>query len=217
MADTSSAGRPPSGSLLDPREVGGLAVAAPQGPAGAALEHGVHLARVQADPPLAAETGRHGAEQLLRQAVLDRLKLAPLDSGQHGAYATGDVEADAAGRDHATPIGVERGDAADRKAVAPVGVGQGEGRFDDAGQAGDVLHLFQYLVVHRVEQRLVGEDHPRYAHAPGRLEAPFDLAHLGQLRPVHGGPRSGLERPAQTSSTHCASQPPSRRATSSAV
>ena len=126
--------------------------------------------------PGAAHAGGYGLEQGVGQPRLDRLGFGPFKAGKQVADAAGDVEADAAGRDDAAGLGVERGDAADRKTVAPMGVGHGEGGFLDAGQGGHVGNLFMDFGVHVAQERLGGEQHARDAHLALGLDPPFIAA-----------------------------------------
>ena len=92
--------------------------------------------------------------------------------------ATGDVEADAAGRDDPSGAHVGGGHAADREPVAPVHVRHRVGGLHDARQGRDVGDLLQRVVTGVAGQQLPGrEDDPRDPHralaldavAPGRL------------------------------------------------
>ena len=177
--------------LLDTVQVGRLAIAALDRPPGAAAQHLVHLFVVQAQLPGAAHAGGYGLEQGVGQPRLDRLGFGSFKAGKQVADAAGDVEADAAGRDDAAGLGVERGDAADRKTVAPMGVGHGIGGLDDAGEAGDVGRLLQDLVVHVLDELGAGEDHRGHAHPAFGRKHPFEIGLPRQSAGVHPFLHSG--------------------------
>ena len=80
----------------------------------------------------AAEAGRHGPEQGVGQPLFDGLYVRNRQTSVKRPHATGDIEADAAGRDDAF-VGVERCNTADREAVAPVRVRHRVGGLDDPG------------------------------------------------------------------------------------
>src|SRR5690606_24648928 len=107
-------------ALLDSLEVHGGAVAALDRPLRAARQHGVHLLVVEADGAGAAEARRNAARKLVGERLLHRTNVLSPQARMRAAHAAGDVEAHAAGRDHAAFAGIERGNPADRKAVAPV-------------------------------------------------------------------------------------------------
>src|SRR5262249_34863438 len=131
-------------ALLEALEIRRLAVLARHGPRGALLRHLVELVRLELDLAAASRAGRDRLQQRLRElaAVLARLLRAHAADRQE-AHAAVDVEADAAGRDHAALGRIEGRHAADREAVAPVNVGHRERRADDARQARDVRDLLE--------------------------------------------------------------------------
>ena len=155
-----------------------------QRPVRAAGEHGVHLGAFEADRPGAADPGGNLGEERIREKRLMRLDLGPRQTGGKQSHAAGDVEADAAGRDHAL-VRVEGRHAADREAVAPVGIGHGVGRLQDTRQPGHVRGLLEDLVVHLLDQIATRVDHRRHPHARVGLDAPFGLGDAGQFRQVH--------------------------------
>jgi hypothetical protein len=108
-----------------------------------------------------------------------RLDLLQSERGENEAHPAVDVEADTAGRDHSVAR-IHPSHAADGKAVAPVGIGHGEAVPDDAGKRRDVRRLLEYLIVHRMQQRLAGEDPDRHAHAraKGRWKLPHAFRDL---------------------------------------
>ena len=93
--------------------------------------------------------------------------------GVQAAHTAGNIEADAAGRDHAALVGVEGRHAADGKAITPVRIGHGVTGLDDAGQGRDVDGLFVDLVVHGADERFIGVDDRRHAHGAVGFDLPF--------------------------------------------
>ena len=134
--------------------------------AGPLFQQRAHFFVVEGVCPGAAHTGRDGVEQGGDQLPHVILHVPVEQVRLHEAHAAIDVVADAAGANDA-PLGrVGRGDAADAEAVTPVDVRHGDAGDLDARQEGDVGHLVGGLVLlHRLHELLVGEDHPRDAHA----------------------------------------------------
>jgi len=151
----------------------------------------------------AAHPGGNRSEQRVAQLVLDRLDHARGQAGGEQPHAAGDVEPHAAGGDDAAFLRVEGGHAADGESIAPVRVGQRKRRFDDPRQRGYVGDLLEHLVVHRLQQRTVGEDDRRHAHGAERLYPP--LRRTDAHAP--GGVHRGLLP--HTSTTHWARHAPS--------
>jgi hypothetical protein len=177
--------------LLDPLQIFGPAVAALHRPLGAAGQHGIHLTVVQVQPAGAAHTRRYPTKQNVGQLFLDGLDVFPLEAGVQAADAAGNIETDAAGRDNAPLLGVERGHATNRKAVAPVGIRHGVGGLDNAGESGHVTDLLIDLEIHVLNQRTSGVDDAGHAHLAGGLDPPLELGFAGQQARVHGNTPHG--------------------------
>ena len=158
-------------------------VAVLHAPARAVLDHPAEFAARTADETAAADPGRNRAEQLVHQFADARPHLLLGQGRQAEAHAAVDVEADAAGRDHAA-VRVHRRHAADREAVAPVAVRHAEGVVDDAGQAGHVGDLVEDAGLHAAQQRLRGDDPRRDPHPllEGDREFPDGIGYFAQLR-----------------------------------
>jgi hypothetical protein len=82
MGDRLGTGAGHGTALLDLVEVLGAAVALPDRPAGAALEHALHFGLVEHDFSGAADPGRDRAEQALRQGFFAGLQIAAPETGQ---------------------------------------------------------------------------------------------------------------------------------------
>src|SRR6185295_6217286 len=99
--------------------------------------------------------------------------------------AAGDIEPDTARRDHTALVRIESGHPADGKSITPVRIWHGARRLHDAWETGDVGDLLEYLLVHGLDQVLVGEDNARHTHPATRLDTPLVAVHPGQFLKVH--------------------------------
>ena len=185
IGDVSRLGPEHPAVLLDVLEVGAGAVALLDRPQGAAGEHLVHFERREPQLALAADSGRDPPGQHVGQFLLVALDLVVGQAGAKGPHAAGDVEADAAGRDDAAGVRIERRDAADGKAVAPMGVRHGVRGLHDPRQGRDVRRLLVDLLVHLPDQLLIREDDHGHPHPAERLDPPLGLGLLLQLLGEH--------------------------------
>ncbi len=136
-------------------------------PARAFHQDSLQVARADLDESRASHAARHIAENLLHQLPQSRPYIALFERGPHQPHAAVDVEADAAGRDHAA-IAIHGRHAADGETVALVNIGHGQARPHDSRQRGHVHGLFQREVFADLRhQGLAGVHHDVGPHAPG--------------------------------------------------
>src|SRR6516162_144046 len=114
------------------------AVSLSHSPLRATAQHLVHLVALELYRPGAANPGRNAAEQGVGNSGLMWLQLVQGDSRTQRADSTGNVKADATGRDDSSLIGIEGGAPANRKTIAPVSIGHRVRRSLDSGQRSDV-------------------------------------------------------------------------------
>lgn len=180
-------------ALLDAIEIVGLAEAARERPGGAAGEHPVHLGRIERDRPFAADSRRNVAEELVGEFALNRRDVAEGQPCEHRAHAAGNVEADAARRYDAALVGIEGGHPADREPIAPMRVRHRVNRLHDARQPRHIGGLLVDLIVHVGDERVVGVDDSRHAHAAHRLDAPCRFIEPREAGRIHRGRRSDVD------------------------
>ena len=172
-------------ALLDALEILGCSIAAFDGPARTAFEHGIHFRSVQMNMAPAAETRRNRLIEAVRQLLFHRFDVIARKTGVERPDTARNVETDTARRNHAALVGIERGNAADGKTIPPMGVGHDIAGAGDAGQCGDIDGLFAYLVVHGLDQFTVGIDDHRRLHRAERLHAPRRIGGASKTISIH--------------------------------
>ena len=158
--------------LLGARQIGLAAVALPHRPGRAAAEHPVHLPMRQFYRAPASQSCRNNRCKQVGQGLLMRAQLLQCQTGVQRSHTAGDIETDAAARDHATLLRIKRSHAADGKTISPMRVGHGVGTLLYSGQCGDIAELLKHLAVHGLDQRLIGIDDGRHPHPPPGLDLP---------------------------------------------
>ncbi len=113
-------------AFLDALQVLGCSPASSPGPARAFAQHCVDLALAEGDGPRASDAGRNAGKERIGETRVLGLDIAARETRVQAAHPAGDVESDAARRDDAALLGIERRDPADRKSVSPVRIGHRE-------------------------------------------------------------------------------------------
>ena len=138
-------------------------------PARAFHQDALQVARADLHETRSSGAARDIAENLVDQVPQSRPYVALFERGPHQPHAAVDVEADAAGRDHAV-VAVHGRHAADGETVALVNIGHGQARPHDSRQRGHVHGLFQREVLADLRhQGLAGVHHDVRPHAPGLI------------------------------------------------
>lgn len=122
-------------------------------------------------------------EQRFGHSLLPRQNILYRQAGEHRSHAAGNVEADAAGRDHASLRRIEGGHAADRKPLTPMGIGHRDRGRHDPRQGGDIAGLLTNFIVHLGDKLLIRENDRRHAHRSGRFDAPRNRIKLSETCP----------------------------------
>src|SRR5262249_4029305 len=145
----------------------------------------VHVGRLEGNGALTADACRNFAVERVGQCALHGPNVGELESGEYGAHAAGNVEADAARRDDAIRIRIEGGNSANRKAIAPVRVGHNVGRGNNAGKRCNICRLVVNLVVHAADEVFVRVDDRGHAHRAAALDAPSRLIDAREACRIH--------------------------------
>jgi len=167
-------------------EVG--AVAAGDGVDRAAEQDGPQVRGRGVPDPAGAGAPRHQPGEGGHDRGQVRPEVGLAERRREQADAAGDVEADAARRDHPAGRRIGGRDAPDGEAVTPVDVRHGERGGHDARQGGDVRDLAEGVIaVDGGQQAAGGEHHAGDAHGPGLIDAPAVVRLLRETQGRPGG------------------------------